>query len=237
MRKHSIILILMFLLLTVMALAAAPEPRSPTNFTNESVEIAVPSSAQEYNVSGGTISTIQLTGITQNPHWKAFVGNVTGSYSLSDSQNRTIYDWTLATITGEVYATRRSTLVSWDDVRCANSSSIYDEERLINFTNSSVDRINYTFSTGTHPAFYVGTVPIAANTCPRVYTYVNSASGSTNFPEVLLHDEQYLIYSSLVNTTQQGFDQSHYHFQMIVPDYGDETIDNQIVYYFYVELV
>src|SRR3989344_8533797 len=65
-------------------------------------------SANTPHVSGGYIFTINLTGETQNARWKAFIGNASGVLTLDDSSGNTIYDWTLSTTTGEVYATRQS---------------------------------------------------------------------------------------------------------------------------------
>lgn len=47
------------------------------------------------NISGGVISFFNLTASVQNPRWKAFVGQVFGMFTLDDSNDNTIYDWTL----------------------------------------------------------------------------------------------------------------------------------------------
>ncbi len=51
------------------------------------------------NVSGGYIYTVLINTTSQNPRWKAFVGNVSGKISLDNANNYTIYDWSL-TFTG-----------------------------------------------------------------------------------------------------------------------------------------
>ena len=43
--------------------------------------------------AGGTITTMVLSAVQQNDKWKAYVGNVSGSLTLDDSNGYTIYRW------------------------------------------------------------------------------------------------------------------------------------------------
>ncbi|MEA2037225.1 MAG: hypothetical protein U9O94_06955, partial [Nanoarchaeota archaeon] len=65
------------------------------------------------NKAGGFIYTVNLDGEAQNSRWKAYVGNITSTFVLDDSDGYTIFDWSLTTaISGEVYASRASS-INW----------------------------------------------------------------------------------------------------------------------------
>jgi hypothetical protein len=191
------------------------------------------------NTSGGTISTVNLYGLTQNPHWKAYTGNVSGKLALRDSANYSIYDWTITSVAGEVYASRFNT-ISWPAIGCANAGSISSEETALNVTASNDDSISKTFSSTTHRAFYVGSVRIANSTCFSTATFVNNASQAQSeamkFQEVLLSDSSSVVYASLLENKTAGYNTQKYDFQMIVPDYGIIKGSN-VLYYLYLELV
>ncbi|MCX6711162.1 MAG: hypothetical protein NTZ02_03685 [Candidatus Woesearchaeota archaeon] len=230
-----IIVIIAMALLPAAALAAPSGPQIIFNSTDYG-----PSGSNTLiNTSGGTISTINLYGLTQNPHWKAYVGNVSGKLALQDSSNYSIYDWTVTTVSGEAYASRFNT-ISWTKIACANATNISLEETALNITASSDDSISKTFSSKTHRSFYVGNVLIANSTCFSTATFVNNASQAMNesmkFQEVLLTDTSSLVYVSLLENKSSGYNTQKFDFQMIVPDYGIQQGSN-VPYYLYLELI
>src|SRR3989339_232010 len=93
----------------------------------------------------GTITTLELNATQQDYKWKAYVGNVTGNLVLDNANAKSIYDWTLGTITGEVYATRSSSTVNWANVSCVNQSVLDAEETALDIVATAVDSINSTF--------------------------------------------------------------------------------------------
>jgi len=189
----------------------------------------------------GTITTLKLDMNQQNYRWKAYIGNVSGKYALMDSSNYTIYDWTLSSNSGEVYATRYASSVSWSTVACANSTEITNEESTMNHTSSEADSIRNTFTYVVHQSFEVGSKPIAQNTCNSTATYLNSASqtineSTTKFQEVLLDDyANAFIYVTILDFNTSGYNNVYYDFQMLVAE--DEGAANPTTYYFYVELL
>ena len=88
----------------------------------DSTETVTPRSAAIINTTGGSFTKMILNGTSQTYKWKAYVGNVTGIIQLADAANYSIYDWDIASIEGEVYASRKSTTVSWADINCSNST-------------------------------------------------------------------------------------------------------------------
>lgn len=102
---------------------AASQPEGPTELTihNSSRRSAFPTSST--TAYAGNITHITLTGQTVTQSWQGFVGNVSGTITLDDARNYTLYDWTLGDPEGEVYATYVSS-IDWTtgNVLCWNWS-------------------------------------------------------------------------------------------------------------------
>jgi hypothetical protein len=225
-------IIISFMFLGVFS--AVPGGVSGLNITSNETGSVI-SSGNAVNISGGYIATINITTSVQNPHWKAFVGWVNGAFTLDDSSGSTIYDWSLATTEGEVYATRDSATVEWGTITCATNTEIETENVAMNLSNPS-DNITATFSDTTHNSFYVGSTNIGANSCPTLNTYVSNSSQDTTFEEIALHDETSIVYATIIEDQSQGFDENSYDFQMIVPEYGLEGFSGSTAYFIYVEV-
>lgn len=210
-------------------------PVGPTSVTILNNETRNSSSSYVLNTSGGYITTLNITANQQNLRWKGFVGYLTGKFSLDDATGSTLYDWTLAVISGEVYATRNSTTVNWATIACANGTVIENENILMNHTNQ-YDNITATFDDTTHPSFTVGSVPITVNSCTySLNTYVNNVS-SNDFDEVVLYSQGAIVYATILEDGATGFDGGAYDFQMIVPENGAPSWTGSTAYYLYVEI-
>jgi len=199
-------------------------------------ETATPQGATKINTSGGSITTVVLNATTQNLRWKAYVGNVSGKLTLDDSSGFTVFDWSLMTVEGEVYATRSSSTPSWADIGCATWDNITNEEIALNHTSNPNDNISATFDKKQHSSFYVGSVSIGSNTCYSLHTNVNGSNQSIYFEEVLLHDKENMIYATILENDVFGYNNQTYDFQMIVPEVGLDSWSSSTAYYFYVEL-
>jgi len=186
---------------------------------------------------GGTFTTLTLNVTAQTRQWKAYVGNVSGLITLDDATNTTIYDWSLSTISGEVYAARTNS-IDWSDIQCANVTNVDDEQTALNIPTNASDSINRTFNTTTHKAFYVATTSITNSDCPATATYVNDAAQAVSedalFQEIILQSGDDFVYTTLLEPGTAGFDLLPYNFQMIVAE--DATTSDPTPYYFYVEL-
>jgi hypothetical protein len=234
-RKLAAVLLAITILLLPLV-GAQLQPGGPDTMTNISSQSPTPAGGYAMTAAGGTITTININATTQNPHWKAYVGNVSGRLSLQNSNNRSVYDWNITSTEGEIYATRKSSLVDWNSIACANLSQIQSDQTALNMTSSSEDSIVNTFNKKSHAAFYAGLTPIAEDSCNSTNMYVNGAA-SSDFAEVLLYDGSYMVYAALIENSVTGFDGSSYDFQMIVPDSGLEGSQTPETYYFYVELI
>jgi hypothetical protein len=223
-------------------------PTGPSTIISISNSTKVASPALMFNNSGGFISTFNLTVSVQDSKWKAFVGNVSSSFTLSDGTGSTLYNWQSATTTGRIYATRNSSAINWPAVACANSTTLGNESiaMVLNTTTAPSDMLNMTFNMtpGNNP-FFVGQVLISANTCPTLLTYVNnnSQSATTFFQEVPLYittsnpASPTIIYESPIQgPAQVGYNGQFYNFQMLVPENGTVGYSSSTAYYMYLEL-
>mgnify|MGYP005662657115 FL=1 len=186
------------------------------------------------NISGGYIASINISATVVNEKWKAFVGWVNGVLALRDSSGDTIYDWTLAVSTGEVFATRTSGTVTLTGINCSNTSVLETENSAMGHSSNS-DNITATFNAIDHNAFTVASETIVANSCYSVHTYINNASQSTDFEEVILYDGTNLVYATILEDNLAGYDGSGYDFQMIIPQ--NATTGAAVTpYYIFVEI-
>jgi hypothetical protein len=194
------------------------------------------SSGYLLNFTGGRIVTINISGTIQNSRWKAFVGWVSGSFTLDDSTSSRIYDWTINTLAGEVYTTRNSSTISWTSLACASTANLESENSKLGFTNPD-DNITRTFSSTTHRGFFVAGVNISKNSCTHTLnTYQNNNSQDAAFEEIALYEAAggNTVYATIMeNKTTPGFDSVNYDFQMLAPE---STSSDVTPYYLYIEL-
>lgn len=211
---------------------ATPTGPDSINITSNTTKATTP--GQIVNISGGYVSKLNITASVQNPHWKAFAGWINGKFTLDDSSGSTIYDWSLTSVGGEVYATRKSSTVTWGSIGCANAGNIDAEDTALE--QSGEDNITATFSGLNSQTFVVAGTPITAASCSAINTYVNNASQSSSFEEVILYDSSNLVFATILEADATGYDGNTYDFQMIVPENGNETWTGATAYYLYVEL-
>ena len=167
---------------------------------------------------------------------------------MDDASNNTLFDWTLSSPSGQIYASNE-TVTSWTNVGCVDMEDTTPGD--VNLTvlwnkfsmdPTGADQINYTFNDtyGDVTGFYVGDVQINnADNCPLTHTYVNDEFQNSQFEEVLLTttsgDE--VIFTSLLENNVNGFKVGgdNHDFQMLVGENGDGNSDTT-PYYFYFEL-
>lgn len=237
----GVLVITLFFFIGFVSSATEPAVPDGTDLISNETKSVQTEGGTKVNISGGRIATLNLNTTVQNPRWKAFVGNVTGSFTLDDASDSTIYDWSLSVTTGRVYSTKNSTTPSWTSIDCSNISVLEQENQEMNHTAG--DNITATFNASNpnpdHDAFYVGSALIDANSCPTLSTYQNDApqaQGSDVFEEVALYDGINVIYAALLEEGEVGFDGNIYDFQMIVPENGADGFGGATAYYLYVEL-
>lgn len=213
---------------------AAPNGAS---ITYNNTEEYTPQAAAGITTAGGTFTTLMLNTTTQNLRWKAYAGNISGKLTLDDGSNFTIYDWTMAVVAGEVYASRNNS-INWASINCSNRTNIYTEENALNVTTANEDSINKTFINTLHKGFNIGDLTITNSTCPAIATYMNDTSQApsetANFQEIMLHDGASMVFATLLEPNSTGFNNQKYNFQLILPEKAIPSPPT--TYYFYAEL-
>lgn len=234
---------LISLILLAVFISATPTGPSFVNVTSNNTKAAT--AAAMINISGGYIATLNISANVQDPRWKAFVGNATGSFSLADATGAQIYNWASAAITGRIYATRNSSITNWAIVNCSNRTTLENENAvmILNSTTAPSDNITQTFNmTPGNAPFFVGAQFISANTCPTLLTYQNSVAQnpavSTFFQEVpLFTPPGNIIYQTPIQVPAPvGYNGQTWNFQMLVPENGTVGFGSATAYYLYVEL-
>jgi hypothetical protein len=252
--------------LLIMQAYAVPVGPTITVYSNTTKAIAngtnVNSTVNEQS-PGGYIFTIKIDSRQQNSRWKAYVGNATGTFALDDSDDNTIFEWSLVSIAGEVYATRSSN-INWSGINCtwiadgkrnsnegyesSNRTPEHNENKFFSHTNSD-DNITATFAKTNHSSVTVGTVVIGKDECFTLQTWkmdsqqVFADSDDAKFTELLLYDGSYnktngdIIYATQIEQDETGYRaDSTYDFQMIVPENSITGFSSSTAYYFYIEL-
>ena len=257
-REYAVLLSIasIFVLLSSFVLAAS-EPQGPTTITsagsgrfqNNSGSVQIPAQA-------GNVTALVIDHSRSTEAWQGYYGNITGTITLDDANNQTLYDWSLPNPTGEIYASNDS-IVTWVNVYCMNVSSISINKTyngIIYSTNGSdielnfginvtdKDGLNETFNStySDTTGFSVGATLINnVDGCSMANPYTNQASSSA-WQEVLLSDNTSLIFTALIRENANGFQAGStdtFDFQMLVLEdghVGSETATTP--YYFFVEL-
>jgi len=183
----------------------------------------------------GNLTELTFNGSSITRTYQGYYGNITGFIVLSDSQNYSLYDWTLANPQGEIYAVRSATIPSWGLVSCASYNELVSEDIRLN-VNETIDEdsVNNTFVVGgapdqkarfgvgelVHPQFWTANESMAADSCPLAVMYNSSAMPSPYFKQVLLSDnvnvpaapgtstEGFVIYTGIIAHTLNPFAES-----------------------------
>jgi len=225
--------VILFSVILIGVVEATPIGPNVLNIT-ENDTWSASSSGEMVNTSGAYISSLNITATVQNSRWKAFVGWISGMYSLDDSSGSTIYDWSLSSVSGEIYVSRNASTVNWTGIGCASAGEILAED--VAMEHDGEDNISSTFSGINSETYVVAGTSIGAGACSATNTYVNNISQSASFEETVLHDGVNVVFATGIENAVAGYDGVGYDFQMIVPENGNESFSGTTAYYLYVEI-
>ena len=254
-----------FVALSTFVFAQASGPLGPDSIT-------IAGSGRHLNDSGPTVIQAQAGNVTalvvaqtrSTQAWQGYYGNITGTITLDDAFNSTLYDWSLPNPTGQIYASN-GTGVAWLQIFCVNVSFIRNStgnsapypsggagvysfngsqiERLFGINASDRDGLNETFNdTYTNDTgFRVGGVTIDnTDGCSLAHPYQNEVYDSMQWQELLLSDNTSIVFTSLIRENANGFQAGTtdtYDFEMLVLENGHAGQELTLTnYYFYVEL-
>lgn len=219
---HGLTSFLMFLVLALISVAIAyaannVEPSKPTTISFVSNSTNAYPNGTLTNYTRGYIHTINIDEKQPTFKWAGFVGNVTGRFALQDSEGYALYDWTIVTTTGEIYATREGPahgdsipgdgggIPDWENMACANLANLTAEQGMFNHTVATGARANedaylQTFTTSVNfPNFYIGETAQITNGsgCYGVNLNTNDSHsvtpGTRDWAQVVLMDQTFEV--------------------------------------------
>jgi len=251
-RKHlGMWLVLGMMLLCSVSFAAATSlPEGPTTLNIDATSRRAPVTSPTLNAIAGNVTQLTVAGTTVTQTWQGYYGNVTGTVTLDDANNNTMYDWSLASPEGEIYASIAPVTWTSGNVRCYDYNMsdtgysafvmLSELDTLLGLATDDIDGVDETFVEGTgYDNFYVGDYLIDA-VCPTTQTYNGTEEKNANsFQEVLLYDNtsNAIVYTGIIEEVEPvGFNDLRWDFQMLVGENGHNGDTSTTPYYFYVEL-
>ncbi|MBW2968239.1 hypothetical protein KY362_07170 [Candidatus Woesearchaeota archaeon] len=228
------------------------EPEGPTTLGIDATSRRTPAGAATVPALAGNVTQLSITGSTVTQTWQAYFGNISGTITLDDSANHTVYDWSLASPEGEVYVSEspvnftHGNLFCYDfdadDIGNSDFNTLAEYEALLGLEADDVDGINETFTESlAYESFYAGAKSIDNSTdlCPTTQMYgLSEQQDQSIFQELLLYDNtsNNLVYTAIIEQDALGFDGSTWDFEMIVGENGHDGDTTATTFYFYVEL-
>ena len=233
MKKISNIIVLLLMVFIFSSFVSAL-PIGAEVINQSTSRISVDAAAGNHSAIAGNVTELSIFGYSLTQSWQGYFGNVSGTIMLADSNDNVMYNWSLASPNGEIYATNSSN-VDWSGIQCydeANNMTFF--ESMFGIEPNDADGINETFNLNNHPEFVTNSILFAAGTCDN--TKLFDSNGIGTFDEVLLTDGSNLIFTSLLLEDANGFDNVPHDFEMIVLEDGHGTDIATTTYYFWVEL-
>lgn len=251
-RKHLATLLILGLWLSLCAALAyaASTPEGPTTLTIDATSRRAPVSAPTLDAIAGNVTQLTVDGQTVTQTWQGYYGNVTGTVTLDDASGHTMYDWTLASPEGEIYAATAQVDWTSGNVKCydfdltdagySDFVMLSELETALGLAADDIDGVDETFPEGAgYDDFYAGEYLIDA-TCPTTQMYNGSEVKDANsFQEVLLYDNtsNVIVYTGILEQVEPtGFNDQPWDFQLLVGENGHNGNTATTPYYFYVEL-
>lgn len=221
MKLHKVFVSLLMVLALIVGAYALPDGATTTVGTPETKADTAPGNA---TAEGGNITAVNLGAETKTLAWQGFYGNVSGNITLEDASSDVLYSWVIANLSGEVFASRSSS-IDFTTVEGVTTCTV-DED----LTGTGTDRTNNTF-TNTTVDWTIGTVSIT-EAC-QTFTFRNNATQSAYFEEIILNATGVTsIYTTRINDSIAGFNGELVDYQMIV---ADNRTSATSVYFFFAE--
>lgn len=216
----------------VLATPNGAETVTPGTSTRAAVD-----NASNHSALAGNVTELVIFGSSVTQSWQGYYGNVSGAIELSDASGNPMYNWSLATPSGEVFASIASS-VTWASINCFNwtADGVTLEESFN--VNDSLDGVNETFTAANaHDVFYVGNKEFTEGECMSTRVFDNTGTGvNDKFEEILLHDGSNTVFASLLENDMTGFDGASHDFEMLVLEDGHGEDSSTTPYFFYIEL-
>jgi len=254
--KITLSLLIILILTSTPLLQAAPNGASITAGPSERVSSG---QASNHSALAGNITELTIfAGDGASQSWQGYYGNVSGGLSLGDNSDNIMYNWSLVTPSGEVYASTNSS-VTWANIQCLNFSATgtyTDEsgnggttnqdgtnatilENEYGFSSSDLDGIDETFAVNNHDLFYTSSLEFSADECKSLQLFNNESQVEDgSFEEIILYEPvtKSVVFTSILEDSKLGFNNKAVDFQMLVPENGHGTDTATTTYYFFIEI-
>jgi|APSaa5957512622_1039677.scaffolds.fasta_scaffold05201_5 hypothetical protein len=258
MKKNSLTifsLIIITLSLTYLSLA---EPNG-ASVTPGASERSSSGQASNHSALAGNMTELTIfAGGSDSQTWQGYYGNVSGGLTLGDSSNNVLYNWSVITPAGEVYASTNES-IDWINIQCFNftaTGTYVDEsgtggttnlygtnattfENSYNIDPTDMDGINETFAANNHDLFYTSSMTFSADECSSLQLFTNASTQEDGaFEEMILYEpvSRSVIFSSILEKSKEGFNGKPVDFQMIVPEDGHGSDTATTPYFFFIEI-
>lgn len=224
-----IAMVMIGLMLSMYVFAA---PTGPDSITTGSSTRKGTTASQAVDAQAGNTTQLTITAKSVTTDFQGYYGNISGTIVLSNANNQSLYQWNNANPSGQIYASRNSSIDWTTGIACMTQTDINNEDTYLGATNNA-DNVNGTFNRTGHPAFSVGSTLLSG--CRS--TSVNGTGSGSDFWEALLKDNaNSTIYTAIIDQNKVGFDNNTRDFQMLVGENGSNGNTATTTYYFYVEL-
>jgi hypothetical protein len=239
--------IVFFLTVSYVYAAGDVEPTYPESIATESSTRFPGQAEQTIEAEAGNVTELTIYSKRSTQAWQGYYGNITGTITLDDSENNTMFNWQIADPEGEIYASNSSG-VTWADIMCVDFTSNADAlnetilETFYGIDATDLDGFSETFnetyddSTG----FKVGGVTInGASGCHMAHTFVDETYQTASYNETILTDNVSVVFTALLESNVDGFKNGvdAHDFQMLVAENGHPGYEGTTTtYWFYVEL-
>jgi len=239
---------------------ASAEPIGVKTFNATWSERANVSEPGEHDAQAGNITELMITALVTTSSWQGYVGNISGAIQLADSSGGVLYNWSLVSPSGEIYASVNET-IAWTNIQCFNftavgnfstggetpgGTSLYGMnltqlEAAFGIKSGDADGVDETFSlTNNHAGFYTAGRQFSVGECVSADLFDSTgASVDGNFEQVILYEPTTtsVIFTALLENDLAGYNNRNYDFQMLVLEDGHgDGASSTTKYYFFVEL-
>ena len=254
----TLVLVMTFVSISFVS-SQVPSGAVPSSQRNETF---TPDNSSRVDAIAGNVSEVNFHSRTVTQSWQGYFGNVTGVIVLGDTNQNIMYNWSVASPRGQIYASTNNTVV-WQYIQCFNftADGTYNAADLNYYGNTSLhgtnltllqeefgvqsrddDSVNNTFrwiGAQGHSVFYTNNYEFSKGECQT--TRVFGPDGSQNegeFEQVLLYEPSTssVVFVSLLEEDRLGFDNVTHDFQMLVLEDGHGTDIQTTPYYFWVAL-
>jgi hypothetical protein len=117
-RVAKLLILISVAISAITAIATAmPDPSGAETTWQKTERAEADSPGLDYALAGN-VTELDLSGYTITRTWQGYFGNVSGTITLEDNSNNTLYNWSVASPEGEVYAANNT--VIWTNIQCFN---------------------------------------------------------------------------------------------------------------------